>query len=128
LQARHLDLATASFQRRAVLRVMLGVPGFNVQTQPGDFFTYLDAEWAGLELIQGEVLTGLIADGLLFSTASDAFGRAEFFAEQHKWRQDKAPSAENITNTDSHGSYSNFGLKVTYRVPALWLDLQTSPS
>ena len=70
LQAGHLDLAAAGFQRRTMFRVMLGVAGFNVQTEPCDFLSYLDAERAGLELVQGEIFAGLVGAGLLFSTAS----------------------------------------------------------
>ena len=103
LQARHLDLAAASLQSGTVLRVMLGISGFDVQAQPRDFLAHLDAEWAGFELVQGEILAGLVDEGLLFSAAGNALGRAELFAEQHERRQDKAQGAEEITNNDSHG-------------------------
>src|SRR5690554_7952807 len=103
LQARHFDLTTASLQRGTMLRVVLGIAGFNVQPQPGDFLTHLDAEWASFELVQGKVFAGLVNAGLQFSTASYALGRAELFAEQHERRQDKTQGAEKITNNDSHG-------------------------
>jgi hypothetical protein len=103
LQAGHLDLTTAGLKRGTVLRVMLGISGFNVQTQPGNFFAYLDAERAGSELVKGKILAGLVDAGLLFSAAGNARGRAELFAEQHEWRQNKAQGAEKITDNGSHG-------------------------
>src|SRR5690554_261389 len=103
LQARHFDLTTASLQRGTMLRIVLGVAGFNVQPQPGNFLTHLDAERASFELVQGKVLAGLVNTGLLLLTASDALGRAELLAEQHERRQNEAQGAEKITNNDSHG-------------------------
>src|SRR5690554_2953350 len=101
-QARYLDLATSLRQLLPAFRVVLSVTRLNIQPEPGDFLTYLDAERTGTRLVERELTSRHVDTRLLLGTPLNGFGCGKLFADQHDGRQHQPHAAEEITYYKLH--------------------------
>lgn len=76
-QAGHLDLAAALQQLFAVLRVASRIAGLDAQRQAFDGAPDLDAERAGIELVEGQAAGEFVQRALFGFRADDALGRGQ---------------------------------------------------
>lgn len=101
-KAGHLDLAAAFVKRGLVLRIVLGVAGFDVEVQACDLLAHLDAERTAAKLVKRKPPASLVYPGLLLWRALLTFGRGEFFRSQHERCQYQPNAAKEGANHTTH--------------------------
>lgn len=93
-QTRRLHLAAALQQGFAMFGVMLRIAQGDRQRQSGHFAAHLDAERAGLEVVERQLAAFPINLSLRLRAAHDAFGHRQPGPQQHEGHQYQAQGSE----------------------------------